>query len=331
MPDEFFMRLAIDAAWKYQGVTYPNPAVGAVVVSQDNAILSIAAHQKSGGAHAEVLALQDAYKVLTGDSAIDRCECSHDIHHYLHVNAAKIFHGCRMYTTLEPCNHEGKTPSCAHLLKALSLERVIIGTLDTHAAAAGGAQQLDNVSVGICKRACENLLLPFYAWQNGRFVLFKWAQRLDGTIEGGTISSRDSRRNVHAMRDVCDLLIIGGHTVRTDRPMLDSRLVEGRAPDVLIYSRHKVFDESIALFSVSGRKVFIEDNFERVKAYKNIFIEGGPSLFHATRSMVDCYLSFTAPSSGGTIPFTKERANFEFLHVEQIGSDVKMWLRKRDE
>ncbi len=331
MPDAFFMRLAIDAAWKYQGVTYPNPAVGAVVVSKDNAILSIAAHQRAGGAHAEVLALKEAYKLLTGDLAIDHCENSHDIHHYLHVNAAAVFHGCQIFTTLEPCIHDGKTPSCAHLLKALSLERVVIGSLDTHAVAAGGANYLDNVSIGVCKEACEALLIPFRAWQKDRFVLFKWAQRLDGTVEGGTISSHSSRRNVHAMRDVCDLLVIGGNTVREDRPTLDSRLVDGAAPDVLIYSRNKVFDESIALFGVRGRKVFIEDNFERLKAYHNIFIEGGPSLFSATRSLVDCYLSFTAPSTGGTIPFTKECADFEFLHVEQIGSDVKMWLRKKHE
>ncbi len=216
-------------------------------------------------------------------------------------------------------------------MKVLALERVIIGSLDTHAVAAGGAKHLNNVSVGVCKEACDALLLPFRAWQRDRFVLFKWAQRLDGTIDGGMVSSLDSRRNVHAMRDVCDLLIIGGNTVREDRPILDSRLVEGTAPDILIYSRSKVFDRTIALFHIRGRQVFVEDNLERAQAYKNILIEGGPSLFKATRSIVDCYVSFTAPSSGGTIPFANETADFEFLHVEQIGSDVKMWLRKKDE
>ncbi len=105
MRDDFFMRLAIGEAWKYQGLTYPNPAVGAVVVSKEGAILSIAAHRMSGAPHAEVLALKNAYTVLTGDRVIEHCENARDIHHYLHVNAAEIFHGCRIYTTLEPCNH----------------------------------------------------------------------------------------------------------------------------------------------------------------------------------------------------------------------------------
>ncbi len=331
MPDEFFMRLAIAEAWKYQGLTYPNPAVGAVVVNSEGAILSVAAHQKAAEAHAEVLALKDAYKVLSGDTTIDALHQSWDIHDFLHVNAGELFEECSLYTTLEPCNHEGKTPSCADLLETLSLRRIIIGSLDTHAIAAGGARRLRHVSTGVCHDACEALLLPFKAWQKQQFIFFKWAQRLDGTIDGGTISAIESRRNVHAMRSVCDLLVIGGNTVREDRPTLDSRLVNGSAPDILIYSHNSVFDNTIPLFHVPRRQVFIDDHWDRLKGYRNIMIEGGPVLLEATQSMVDCYVSFIAPSSGGSIPFTTQRADFEWLHVAPSGCDLKMWLRKKDE
>jgi len=61
------MQLALNKAWKYQDLTYPNPAVGAVVV-QEGKILSIEAHQKAGTSHAEVLALLGAYEGISGES-----------------------------------------------------------------------------------------------------------------------------------------------------------------------------------------------------------------------------------------------------------------------
>jgi diaminohydroxyphosphoribosylaminopyrimidine deaminase/5-amino-6-(5-phosphoribosylamino)uracil reductase len=157
-------------------------------------------------------------------------------------------------------------------------------------------------------------------------VTYKWAQRLDGTVDGGTISCEASRVHVHAMRDVSDLIVIGGETVRTDRPTLDARLVDGRACDVLIYSRRKIFDQSIPLFNVSGRNVYIEDTLERVNAYQNILIEGGPAMFEATKEVVDSYLCFVAPKSGGTIRFTNSKEDFRILHSQTSGSDLMLWM-----
>ena len=61
--DEIYMHLALDKAWEYQGLTYPNPAVGAVV-TLNGKILAIEAHQKAGSSHAEVLALVSAYETI---------------------------------------------------------------------------------------------------------------------------------------------------------------------------------------------------------------------------------------------------------------------------
>ncbi|RLA71356.1 MAG: riboflavin biosynthesis protein RibD, partial [Epsilonproteobacteria bacterium] len=69
MTDEFYMQLALNKAWEYQGLTYPNPAVGAVI-TLDGKILAIEAHQKAGTSHAEVLALLSAYEILS-DTLID--------------------------------------------------------------------------------------------------------------------------------------------------------------------------------------------------------------------------------------------------------------------
>jgi diaminohydroxyphosphoribosylaminopyrimidine deaminase/5-amino-6-(5-phosphoribosylamino)uracil reductase len=325
------MNLAINEAWKYQGLTYPNPAVGAVVLGPQGQILSINAHREAGQPHAEVLALKDAYIKLTGDTAIVPLQASAAIHEYLIKRHNGCFYECSIYVTLEPCAHSGKTPSCARLLQSLSLRRVIIGMQDTHEIAAGGAAYCNSVDMGVCASECEKLLLPFLKWQERNFVYFKWAQRLDATVDGTTVSSLKSRTYVHALRNRCDLLVIGGNTLRTDRPTLDARLVNGKAPDVLIYSSHKTFDTSIPLFQVPNRKVYVESSLQRLGEYKNIMIEGGPSLFEAIQESVDCFLSFTAPSTGGTIPFCKTKSEFEYLHVEPFGDDLKMWLRKRDE
>ena len=118
--DETYMQLALDEAWKYQGLTYPNPAVGAVV-TLDGKLLAIEAHQKAGTSHAEVLALLSAYKRLT-EKTIDFDPLdSHKAHQFLLNLPKDFFSACTIYVTLEPCSHKGKTPSCASLLRALKL------------------------------------------------------------------------------------------------------------------------------------------------------------------------------------------------------------------
>jgi diaminohydroxyphosphoribosylaminopyrimidine deaminase/5-amino-6-(5-phosphoribosylamino)uracil reductase len=331
MSPSFYMQLAVDAAWNYQGMTFPNPAVGCTVVAAGGEILSVAAHQKAGGPHAEVLALQKAYAELTGDTKILSLSDASEIHTYLLSAHDGCFESCTLYVTLEPCAHFGKTPSCAMLIRALGIPTVVIGHPDPNDDAAGGAALLAEsgckVVTGVCDLEAHALLVPFVTWQKAAFVTFKWAQRLDGSVDGGTISSLASRERVHKMRDACDLLVIGGNTVREDRPTLDARLVDGKAPDVLIYSHGDDFDRTIPLFSVKGRKVHIENSFDRIKEYRNVLIEGGPGMFEAARTIVDAYLCFIAPSSGGTIEFANTEEKFEILHTMKSGDDLMMWMR----
>jgi diaminohydroxyphosphoribosylaminopyrimidine deaminase/5-amino-6-(5-phosphoribosylamino)uracil reductase len=129
------------------------------------------------------------------------------------------------------------------------------------------------------------------------------------------------------MRDKCDLLVIGGETVRTDRPTLDARLVNGKAPDILIYSRQKEFDKSIPLFGVEDRKVMISDSLDILDSYKNIMIEGGSNMFEATRNIVDRYLCFIAPKSGGSKVFKANVEEFEILNILQDDKDIIMWMK----
>jgi diaminohydroxyphosphoribosylaminopyrimidine deaminase/5-amino-6-(5-phosphoribosylamino)uracil reductase len=328
----FYMMLALQEAWKYQIVTYPNPAVGCCILGKEDNILAVEAHHKAGQAHAEVNALQQAYYKLTNDNAILSLQDSADIHAYLLHNHNGIFTNCSLYTTLEPCSHYGKTPSCASLIAKLGIKNVYVGANDMHKQAANGNRILSmnacNVTAEILQEESEALLYPFTKFLDSRFVFFKWAQRLNGTTDGGIVSSTKSRTHVHALRNVCDLLVIGGNTVRMDRPTLDARLVNGKAPDILILSRDKEFDTTIPLFGVPGRKVMIADNFDAMQNYKNIMIEGSAKMYELTREKVDYYLCYLAPSFGGEEPFKNVRDKFEFLNVNKDEKDIIMWMKR---
>ncbi|WP_304546495.1 bifunctional diaminohydroxyphosphoribosylaminopyrimidine deaminase/5-amino-6-(5-phosphoribosylamino)uracil reductase RibD [Sulfurimonas microaerophilic] len=330
---KFYMNLALQEAWKYQVLTYPNPAVGCCVVGKYGEILAVEAHHKAGEPHAEVNALQKAYYKLTNNQEILELSASQDIHTFLIKNHNNLFKECSVYTTLEPCSHIGKTPSCANLLSSLGVKKVYVGANDFNEEAAQGNEilQKHNVEVEtqVLEKESSDLLLPFKKYIEGRFVFFKWAQRLNGTFDQGSISSQESKKQVHAMRDRCDLMIIGGNTVRVDKPTLDARLVNGKAPDVLIISREKEFDQTIPLFGVENRKVFIADNFELIKEYKNIMIEGGDTLYSLTKEFVDLYLCYLAPKIGGKRVFENIDDELEILNADKAGEDIIMWMKRR--
>jgi len=314
------MNLALTEAWKFQGLTYPNPAVGCCVISKNGEILSVEAHQKAGTPHAEVNALKSAYYKLTNDKEILHLTISQDIHNFLLKNHNNIFKDSYIYTTLEPCSHIGKTPSCASLISNLYIKKLFVGSLDSNEIASNGNKIVKDSGIevlhGVLKKECDELIEPFKKWQNDKFVFFKLAQRLNGSTDG-SVSSLESRKNVHAMRDVCDLLVIGGNTVRVDRPTLDARLVDGKAPDILIISREKEFDKTIPLFNVDGREVFIEDNFKRLDNYKNIMIEGTQNMLELSKTYIDYYLTYIS-------------TNFDVLNIQKDTKDIIIWMKKGD-
>lgn len=327
------MNLALLAAWDYQLLTFPNPSVGAVCIGSHGEILSVGAHKKSGGPHAEVYALRDAYTLLSGDLTLVDCDDSFLIHTYLRDNHSGFFKSVSMAVTLEPCAHHGKTPSCAILIRDLGIKKISIACKDLNLSASGGSIVLEQAGIeclmGICENEGANLLEPFVKWQTKPFVFFKWAQRLDGSIDSGLISSTTSREHVHRLRDKCDLIVIGGNTVRTDRPTLDARMVNGKAPDVLIYSREAHFDLSIPLFNVTNRRVFIESRLERIAEYSLVMIEGGATMMEATRDICDWYLCYIAPKVGGGLEtIGRKQEDFEVMSA-RIQEDIILWMKTK--
>lgn len=330
--DDFYMKLAIDEAWKYQLLTYPNPAVGCVVV-KDGKLLSIEAHKEAGEAHAEVNALKAAYIKEFPNSVLKTKRTSFDIHEYLIKNHNNFFNDCEIYVTLEPCNHVGKTPSCANLLKILKPKRVIISVKDPNIVASGGIQTLSeaniDLTIGVLEKEGQNLILPFISWQNKSCIFFKMAQTLNGSIDG-KISSNSALAYVHTIRDKVDLLVIGGNTVRTDKPTLDARYIAGRAPDVLIYSKNKIFDNNIPLFKIPNRKVTISDDLFKLLDYKFIMIEGIYTLLDKLKERIDFLVLIVSPKiRDGKNCLDKIDLDFEIMHENFIGEDKIIFLKRK--
>ncbi|SFV69341.1 Diaminohydroxyphosphoribosylaminopyrimidine deaminase / 5-amino-6-(5-phosphoribosylamino)uracil reductase [hydrothermal vent metagenome] len=331
MNDKFYMQLALNEAWKYQGLTYPNPAVGAVVV-KDGKILAIEAHQKAGTSHAEVLALLSAYEKLSKNKIYFDKFDSNRAHDFLLDLHRDFFSDCSIYVTLEPCSHRGKTPSCALLLEKLHLSRVIIGIQDPIVGHNDGMKLLANVTLGVLEESCKALLEPFIIWQSRAFVLFKLAQTVNGRIatnsNEGYLSSKASLIHVHQLREVCDTLLIGGNTVRIDRPTLDCRFTQGKAPHVSIYSKEDNFDKQIPLFSVANRTVSVVDNLDFLENPSFVLVEGGEGMLEALKEKVDWLLIYQTPKLSANSLTYNTTMNLEFLHTEKKDVDLTLWSRQ---
>lgn len=330
--DNFYMRLAIDEAWKHQLLTYPNPAVGCVIVKNQR-LLAVEAHKEAGMPHAEVNALKTAYLKDNPNSILKTKNSSFDIHQYLLQNHNGFFNDCEIYVTLEPCNHIGKTPSCANLLKELKPKRVIISVKDSNKQATGGLETLKNenidVTLGILEKDGLNLILPFISWQNKSCIFFKMAQTLNGSIDG-KISSNRALAYVHTLRDKIDLLVIGGNSVRIDKPTLDTRYIQGKNPDIFIYSKNKVFDTNIPLFKIPNRKVLISDDLYKLLDYKFIMIEGVYNLLDKLKERIDFFILIISPKiRKGQNALNEIDLDFEIIHENFIGEDKIVFLKRK--
>lgn len=208
-----FLSEALELAARIGRRPWPNPPVGAVVV-REGLVVGRGAHLGVGTAHAERVALDQA-----GDAA----------------------RGATLYSTLEPCNHHGRTPPCTDAILAAGIARVVQGVADPNPQATGGAARLRQAGIpvddGLLTAECLDLIWPFVCTdQFARpFVELKTATTLDGRFgRAGDPDGRPTyltgglaRRDVHARRRWVDLVLVGGGTARHDHPRLDVRLADG--------------------------------------------------------------------------------------------------------
>jgi len=216
MDDTDYMKQALRLAEKGRGYTSPNPMVGAVIV-KDGRIVGKGWHERAGGPHAEVNAISDA-----GSRAV----------------------GATLYVTLEPCNHQGRTPPCTEAILSAGISRVVAAMADPNPDVAGnGCEYLRSkgldVTIGVCEKEAQRLNEVFvkYVRTKRPFVILKCAATLDGRIATQNGDSRwvtgpEARKHVHEMRHAVDAIMVGIGTVKADNPSLTTRIdgTEGKDP-----------------------------------------------------------------------------------------------------
>jgi diaminohydroxyphosphoribosylaminopyrimidine deaminase/5-amino-6-(5-phosphoribosylamino)uracil reductase len=221
--DQRFMQLALALGRRGQGRTWPNPAVGAVIV-KDGVIIGRGWTQAGGRPHAEVEALRRA-----GDAA----------------------RGATLYVTLEPCSHVGKSPPCADAVIAAGIARVVSAIEDPNPEVAGqGHARLRAagivVDVGLCAReAAHDHAGHFRHIRDKRpHVILKLAVSSDDKIAAAgrkpvAITGDAARSRVHLLRAQCDAILVGIGTVLADDPKLTCRLpgMEAQSPVRVVLDR----------------------------------------------------------------------------------------------
>ena len=327
--NQIYMTQALKKAWQYQLRTYPNPAVGALVLC-DNEIVAVEAHQKAGTSHAEVLAFLEAYLVISKQELdFDRFDAQ-KAHDFLYDLPKGFFSECIVFVTLEPCSHVGQTPSCASLLAHLKPKKVIVATLDPIEGHDGGIKRLEeqgiDVEIGVCEKEALELLEPFLIWQTRAFVLFKVAQTSNGKIGGGYLSSKASLTHVHQLRAVCTEMWIGGNTVRIDRPTLDCRFTGDDAPNIRIYSKEDDFDRTIPLFSVEKREVKVVHELDFSKP-SFILVEGGGGMINALKDDIDWLLQYQTPTLSPYSLSYNIDLKLSFLFQDKVSIDLLLWSK----
>jgi diaminohydroxyphosphoribosylaminopyrimidine deaminase/5-amino-6-(5-phosphoribosylamino)uracil reductase len=268
----------------------PNPFVGAIVVCENGKIIGEGYHQKSGEAHAEVIAINNAL-----------------------LNGA-ILSSSTLYVTLEPCSHTGKTPPCTNLIIEHKIPHVVIGSLDPNPIVSG-VEILEQNGVKITK-----ILLPELSEMNDVFrinqlkrrpkYIIKSATTLNGKIadrngESKWISNEKSRAFVHEnLRSNVDAILSSAKSIITDNARLNIRHEDGSIDELntIVIDQHLdlLKEENASLSILNARTnttLYIVTNKEDLPAVPN-------------------YIQFLK------VDFDSNTVNFEALHSILLSKNI---------
>jgi diaminohydroxyphosphoribosylaminopyrimidine deaminase / 5-amino-6-(5-phosphoribosylamino)uracil reductase len=327
---EAAMRLAIGQGDQVKGTTYPNPPVGAVILDPNGDVAGVGGTQPAGGPHAEVIALRRAGERARGGTAV---------------------------VTLEPCNHQGRTPPCVDALLAAGISSVVYAVKDPNPVAAAGAARLagsgvDTAAGVLAEEVAGGALREWLHKQRTGKPHFTWkfATSVDGrsaAADGSSqwITSEAARADVHRRRAVADAIIVGTGTVFMDDPTLTARLPDGRLaerqPLRVVVGEREISSEARVLNEDSRTMVIrTRDPQEVVQAMSDrvdVLIEGGPTLAGAflRAGVVDRIVAYVGPILlGGPITAVDDvgvlsiaqAQRWRFDGVDQVGPDVRLSL-----
>ncbi|MDO5622077.1 MAG: bifunctional diaminohydroxyphosphoribosylaminopyrimidine deaminase/5-amino-6-(5-phosphoribosylamino)uracil reductase RibD [Paracoccus sp. (in: a-proteobacteria)] len=349
--DSRHMAHALRLAARGLGNTWPNPAVGCVIVTQGR-VVGRGWTQPGGRPHAEVVALAQAGAAARGATA---------------------------YVTLEPCAHHGKTPPCAEALIAAGVLRVVVALTDPDQRVSGrGLAMLRAAGVevveGVLTDAARVMQRGFLNRVTlGRPMLtLKLATSFDGRIATGGgdsqwITGPEARRHVHLLRSQHDAVMVGGGTARADLPGLNVRdLGVTHQPLRVVVAREAVPDLPEGpgygpLWRVTGQGGGGQGRVIRVaedargldplaimqalaaEGLTRVFCEGGGQLAAALlrSGQVDELVGYSAGvviggdgrASVGAMSLNRltDAPRFDLIEVQRIGPDLfHRWRLRRD-
>ncbi len=343
--DHAMMRRALELAVNGMYTTTPNPRVGCVA-TKNGKVVGEGWHEKAGGPHAEVVALENAPE------------------------------GATLYVTLEPCSHYGRTPPCVDLIRKKKVQRVVAAMLDPNPQADAGGEELAASGIafehGLMEAEARELNIGFISRvTRGRpWVRLKVAATLDGrtALANGKsqwITGAEARRDGHRWRARACAVATGAGTVVTDDPQLTVREVDTpRQPlRVLVDSRLEtppqariLQGEKVLIFSAApgtlpnaevvplpnpNGKVDLAKMLAELgkRGINELHFEAGSRLNASLlrEGCVDELLVYLNPSILGDkaqgmfdlpeIASLEQRPKLELLSTQQLGGDLRLLLR----
>jgi len=299
------------------------------VVVADGRIVGRGATEPPGGAHAERSALDEA-----GTAVAD----------------------ATLYTTLEPCDHEGRTGPCTEAVVAAGIRRVVVGVEDPDPNVSGrGVARLRDagleVVVGVLGDEVADDLTPYLHHRStGRpFVVLKVAATLDGRTAApdGTsrwITGAEARADVHRLRAESDVVVVGAGTVRADDPRLDVRdLPDGPVDPGSVPQPRRIvlgsIPEDARVRPAEEHHGDLGDLLDRLgdEGVLQVLVEGGADVagrFHRA-GLVDRYVVYVAPAvlggddgrgllAGAGAPTMVDVWRGRTVSVVRLGDDVRI-------
>lgn len=254
------MHRCLQLARMGMGKVAPNPMVGAVLVYKDE-IIGEGYHETFGESHAEVNCINSVKE-----------------------ENKKFIKSSRLFVSLEPCAHFGKTPPCSQLIIKENIREVIIGCGDSYKEVAGkGIQQLEedgiNVTTPFLENDCREINKRFFTFHEKKrpYIILKWAQSLDSKIaaagdERTLISNNFTNKLVHKWRSEEAALLVGTNTALQDNPNLTLRFWPGINPIRVVIDKELRLPEDLNIFNNEAPTLIFntiknlrKDNIEWIK------------------------------------------------------------------
>lgn len=323
MDHQSFMTRAIELSKNGLGRTFPNPIVGAVIVSPAGQIIGEGFHAR--GDHAEIVAIQDC--VRRGYSST----------------------GATIYVSLEPCNHAGKTPPCTKAITEAGIGRVFYAVSDPNPIAQGGGDFIKAQGVEVVPNLLQaEASFVNRAWlhkitKSRPYFIWKIASTFDGytaAVDGTSkwITSEEARESVQRMRAESDAILIGSGTALADNPSLIPRGHTRRPIRIVMGERNlpsdlNVLDHGAQTLVIHSRDT--NDLIEKVDSLgiNSILVESGASLGTSLLSagLIDEIIWYQAPTLLGAgkkaigemnIDTLSQGVGFDIVDVQKIGTDT---------